>query len=133
MAPSAFRRGHREKDPAPLLVEPLSPTPAQLANVSVHREDVKRPVLFRSGGGFGAGKDSNQGLLQAVKLISRSQRNVGYGAENGRSRGSLCRGALRPIATSTAAMRYVRSTSILLKNSQIEQLRKSPSCAHSVV
>jgi hypothetical protein len=32
----------------------------------------------------------------------------------------------------TAAI-YVRFTSILLKNSQIEQLRKSRSCAHSVI
>jgi hypothetical protein len=38
-----------------------------------------------------------------------------------------------PTATSTAAIGNVGSTSIALKNSQIEQLRKSRSGGHSVV
>jgi hypothetical protein len=38
--------------------------------------------------------------------------------------------AFRATAASNARTRNVRFTSILLKNSQIKQLRKSPSCAH---
>ena len=43
-------------------------------------------------------------LLMAVKAISRSQLNDGYGADCGRSRGGRRRGAIRPTATSTAVV-----------------------------
>jgi hypothetical protein len=49
--------------------------------------------------------------LQAVKLISRSQWNGGFGADSGRSRGDPFWSALRPTATYAAAICYVRFTS----------------------
>ena len=46
----------------------------------------------------------------AAKPVSRSQRNDGYRADSGPSRGDPCRRAIRPTATSTAAIRNVRFT-----------------------
>jgi len=56
-------------------------------------------------------------LNWAAKASSRSQSNDGYRADCGRSRGGLCRGAIRPIEASKAAICYVRNPSIVLKNS----------------
>jgi hypothetical protein len=53
-----------------------------------------------------------QGLLRAVNPISRSQRNDGFGAHSGPSRGDPCRRALRPTATYAVAICYVCFTSI---------------------
>ena len=50
--------------------------------------------------------------LRAVKAISCSQRNDSYGAHSGRSQGDPWRQASRPTEVSTAAVCYVRSTSI---------------------
>jgi hypothetical protein len=50
--------------------------------------------------------------LCAVKAISCSQRNDSYGAHSGRSQGDPWRQASRPTEVSTAAVCYVRSTSI---------------------
>ena len=51
------------------------------------------------------GLDARQGLpLRAVKPISRSQWNGGYGADSGPSRGDPCRRAFRPIEASTDAI-----------------------------
>ena len=50
-------------------------------------------------------------MVPAVKPTSRSQRNDAYGADSGPSPGDACRRAIRPTATSMAAIRYVRSTS----------------------
>ncbi len=47
--------------------------------------------------------------LRAVKAISLSQSNVGYGAASGPSRGDSCRRAIRPTEPSTVAIRKVRS------------------------
>jgi len=52
-----------------------------------------------------------EGQRWAVKAISRSQWNDGYGPDCGRSRGGTCRGAIRPIEASKAAVSYVRNTS----------------------
>jgi hypothetical protein len=57
----------------------------------------------------------------------------GFGGDSGPSRGDPSTSASRPIEAFKDAVCYVRSTSILLKNSQIEQLRKSCSGAHCVV
>ena len=51
-----------------------------------------------------------------VKSILHSQRNGGFGTHFGPSRGALRRRAIRPTGTCSAAICYVRSTSILLKN-----------------
>ena len=56
-----------------------------------------------------------------------------FGQNSGPSRGGLCGRALRPTEASKAAAGYVRNTSILLKNSEIEVPRKSHLSAHSVV
>jgi hypothetical protein len=58
--------------------------------------------------------------------------NVGYRVDSGPSRGDSRRRAFRPTTTSADVVRNVRFTSILLKNSQIEQLRKSRFGAHNV-
>ena len=52
-----------------------------------------------------------EGLLRAVKPISRSQWSDGYGADSGPSRGEPCRRALRPIEASKAAICNGRFTS----------------------
>ena len=46
------------------------------------------------------------------KPISRSQWKDGFGGDSGPSRGDPCAGASRPTETSTAAVCYVRNTSI---------------------
>ena len=51
--------------------------------------------------------------LRAVKPISRSQSNAGYGPDSGPSRGGPCRRALSPIEASKAAISYDRFTSTL--------------------
>ena len=48
--------------------------------------------------------------LPAAKAISRSQWNARNGADSGPARGIPCRPAIRPNATSTAAIRNVRFT-----------------------
>jgi hypothetical protein len=58
----------------------------------------------------------DQCLLRAVKPISRSQWNDGFGADSGPSQGDSRRRAIRPTEASKAAVCYVRNTSILLKN-----------------
>ena len=55
--------------------------------------------------------DCDQCPLQAVKLTSHSRWSVRYGADWGRWRGGLCRGAVRPTATSKVWVCYVRFTS----------------------
>ena len=55
--------------------------------------------------------DSDQGLLRAVTCSWRSQQSDSFGAHSGPSGGRPCRGALRPNATSPAAIRNVRFTS----------------------
>jgi hypothetical protein len=54
----------------------------------------------------GSGYDQ-EGRLRAVKAISQSQRNDGYGADSGRSRGGRCRGAIRPKAKLLVEERWV--------------------------
>jgi hypothetical protein len=54
----------------------------------------------------------DQHLLRRCRLFSRSQSNDGCGAHSGRCRGDSCKGAIRPNATYTVAIRNVRFTSI---------------------
>jgi hypothetical protein len=61
------------------------------------------PVCFRAADRSG----SRDRPHRAVKPISRSQGNDGYRADSGPSGGGPCKGAIRPIETSTAANRYV--------------------------
>jgi hypothetical protein len=51
-----------------------------------------------------------EGPLRAVKAISCSQWNAGFGAHSGPSRGDPRRRAFRPIEAFKAAVRYVRNT-----------------------
>ena len=57
------------------------------------------------------------------KPISRSRWKDGFGGDYGPSRGDPRTGAFRPIATSQDAVRYVRFTSILLKNPVLRRAR----------
>jgi hypothetical protein len=66
------------------------------------------PVCFRAADRSG----SRDRPHRAVKPISRSQGNDGYRADSGPSGGGPCKGAIRPKATSTVAICYVRFTSI---------------------
>jgi hypothetical protein len=64
----------------------------------------------------------------AVKPISRSQWNAGCGADTGPSQGDPWRRTIRPVEASTAAICYVRSTSIrdVAQTSQMRKWRSLP-------
>jgi hypothetical protein len=61
-------------------------------------------------------------------VYSRSLRNDGYGVDSSPSRGDISRHAFRPTATSAAAIRNVRLTSIrdIVSTSQLRKQRSFP-------
>jgi len=76
----------------------------QAISGSTNPEKYGTPLYFRP---------SRRCLLRAVKPISRSQWNDGYGADSGRPRGDPCTPALRPFATSPlgGTKRWILTTS----------------------
>ncbi len=70
-------------------------------------------------------RQTDHGPVRAVRATSRSQRNGGYGADCGRSRGGPRRGAIRPIEPSAVPLRDGRFTSIRDGRSKVSNAQRA--------